>query len=141
MAARALRTIEDLTWNIGTETPRAIAMQDKRVEFMSDMTVNIVAIPNYADRHGRGELIATGIVGSAVNQVVGKRLVKKRQMRWTMTGTPRLLLVRSRVLNQRSRQDFECWNPQQRATTDPVRQPAWDPEWPALQDAAELRFY
>jgi hypothetical protein len=77
---RALRTLEDLTWDIGTESPRAEALQDKLEEFMNYIDTNVAAIPNYADRHRHGEPIATGFVESAVNQVVSKRLVKKQQM-------------------------------------------------------------
>jgi hypothetical protein len=121
---RALRALEDLTWEIGTETPRATAMQDKLEEFMNYVTANIAAIPNYADRYRHGEPIATGFVESAVNQVVSKRFVKKQQMRWTMAGAHRLLQVRTRVLNQQLRHDFERWHPQLRATGDPVRQAA-----------------
>jgi hypothetical protein len=73
---RALQTLEDLTWEIGTESEHAKAMQDKLEEFMGYVTANLTAIPNYADRHRHGEPIATGFVESAVNQVVSKRLVK-----------------------------------------------------------------
>jgi hypothetical protein len=118
---RALRTLEDLTWDIGTETSRATALQDKLNEFMNYITTNLAAIPNYADRHRHGEPIATGFVESAVNQVVSKRLVKKQQMRWTMAGAHRLLQVRTRVLNQQLRDDFERWHPELRATAEPVR--------------------
>src|ERR1017187_9828916 len=117
---RALRTLEDLTWEIGTETPRATAMQDKLDEFMNYIVANTAAIPNYADRHRHGEPIATGFVESAVNQVVSKRLLTKQQMRWTMAGAHRLLQVRTRVLNQQLRNDFERWHPQLRAAADPV---------------------
>jgi hypothetical protein len=78
---RALSTLEDLTWQIGTETPRATAVQEKLDEFMNYITSNIATIPNYADRYRHGEPIATGFVESAVNQVVSKRLVKKSN-RW-----------------------------------------------------------
>lgn len=71
---QALCTLEDLTWDIGTKTPRTTALQDKMDEFMNYVTANLAAIPNYADRHRQGEPIATGIVESAVNQVVSKRL-------------------------------------------------------------------
>ena len=77
-------------------------------------------IPNYADRYRHGEPIATGFVESAVNQVVSKRIVKKQQMRWTMTGAHRLLQVRTRVHNQQLRHDFERWHPELRTTADPV---------------------
>jgi hypothetical protein len=95
----ALRTLEDLTWHIGSETPRATALQDKLDEFMNYIDSNVAAIPNYADRHRHGEPIATGFVESAVNQVVSKRLVKKQQMRWTMAGAQRLLQVRTRIIH------------------------------------------
>jgi hypothetical protein len=91
---RALQTLEDLTWEIGTESEHAKVMQDKLEEFMGYVTANLTAIPNYADRHRHGEPIATGFVESAVNQVVSKRLVKKQQMRWTPSGAHQLLQVR-----------------------------------------------
>jgi len=118
---RALQTLEDLTWEIGTETEHAKAMQDKLEEFMGYVTANLTAIPNYADRHRHGEPIATGFVESAVNQVVSKRLVKKQQMRWTPTGAHHLLQVRTRVLNQQLRADFERWHPRLQSVSAPVR--------------------
>jgi hypothetical protein len=110
-----------LTWDIGTESPRAEALQDKLDEFMNYITAHIAAIPNYADRHRHGEPIATGFVESAVNQVVSKRFVKKQQMRWTPKGAHWLLQVRARVLNQQLRSDFERWHPQLRTIAAPVR--------------------
>jgi hypothetical protein len=86
---------------------------------MNYITTNVEAIPNYADRHRHGEPIATGFVESAVNQVVSKRLVKKQQMRWTLSGAQRLLQVRARVLNKQLRGDFERWHPALRTTHDP----------------------
>ena len=80
---RALHTTEELTWDIGTESERAQALQDKLEEFMNYVMANLATIPNYADRHRHGEAIATGFVESAVNQVVSKRFVKQQQMRWT----------------------------------------------------------
>jgi hypothetical protein len=41
-------------------------------------------------------------------------------MRWTMAGAHRLLQVRTRVLNQQLRNDFERWHPQIRAAPDPI---------------------
>jgi hypothetical protein len=118
---RALRTLEDLSWDIGTESPRAQALQEKLDEFMNYITSNVAAIPNYADRHRHGEPIATGFVESAVNQVVSKRFVKKQQMRWTPKGAHKLLQVRTRVLNQQLRGDFERWHPRLRTAPDPLR--------------------
>jgi hypothetical protein len=55
-----------LTWDIGTESPRAEALQGKLDEFMTYITANMAAIPNYADRHRHGAPIVTGFVESAV---------------------------------------------------------------------------
>jgi uncharacterized protein involved in tolerance to divalent cations len=44
-AHRALRTIEELTWDIGTESERAQELQTKLEEFMNYVTANIAAIP------------------------------------------------------------------------------------------------
>ena len=115
---RALRTLDELTWDIGTESPRASALQEKLKEFMNYITSNVASIPNYADRHRHGEPIASGFVESAVNQVVSKRLVKKQQMRWTLQGAHRLLQVRARVLNQQLRADFERWHPELRSAAE-----------------------
>jgi hypothetical protein len=118
---RALETLEDLTWEIGTESDHANAMQDKLEEFMGYVTANLTSIPNYADRRRHGEPIATGFVESAVNQVVSKRLVKKQQMRWTPSGAHQLLQIRTRVLNRQLRGDFERWHPRLRFGPEPVR--------------------
>jgi hypothetical protein len=83
----ALRTLDDLTWDIGTESVRSAALQEKLEEFMNYITTNVAVIPNYADRHRHGEPIATAFVESAVNQVVSKRFVKMQQMRWTPRGS------------------------------------------------------
>src|ERR1700726_1011434 len=115
------RVLKEQNDNIGTESERAEAVQDKLEEFMNYVTANLHAIPNYADRHRHGEPIATGFVESAVNQVVSKRFVKRQQMRWTMAGAHRPLQVRTRVLNRQLRDDFERWHPQLRAAAEPVR--------------------
>ena len=87
---RALQTLEDLTWEIATESDHAKAVQDKLEEFMGYVTANLTSIPNYADRHRHrhGEPIATGFVESAVNQVVSKRLVKKQAYAVDPNGSP-----------------------------------------------------
>jgi hypothetical protein len=118
---RALQSLEDLTWEIGTESEHAKVMQDKLEEFMGYVTANLTAIPNYADCHRHGEPIATGFVESAVNQVVSKRFVKRQQMRWTPKGAHRLLQVRTRVLNQQLRGDFERWHPRLQSVSAAAR--------------------
>jgi hypothetical protein len=63
----------------------------------------------------------TGFVESAVNQVVSKRPAKKQQMRWTPSGAHQLLQVRTRVLNEQLRGDFERWHPRLQSAPEPVR--------------------
>jgi hypothetical protein len=55
--------------------------------------VNQQFIRNYGERYLYGELIATGFVEWAVNQVLSKRMGKKQQMRSTKKGAHLLLLV------------------------------------------------
>jgi hypothetical protein len=53
----------------------------------------------YAARQRQGELISTAFVESAVNEIVAKRMNKKRQMRWNRTTVQPFLDVRTAVLN------------------------------------------
>ncbi len=69
-------------------------------------------ITNYGERYRNGEVIATGFVESAVNQIISKRFVKKQQMRWTKRGAHLLLQVRVKVLNDELRDNFSKWYPQ-----------------------------
>jgi hypothetical protein len=68
-------------------------------EFHTDNENNKGFIPNYGERYRHGERISTGFVESTVNQVLGKRMVKKQQMAWTQQGAHLLLQIRTRVLN------------------------------------------
>ena len=78
-------------------------------EFDSYLRANADRIPNYGERRRAGETISTAFTESAVNQVIGKRMVKKQQMRWTPWGAHLLLQVRTRVLNQQLADDFHRW--------------------------------
>ena len=111
-AHTALQVLEELTWDVETQSEAAKTFHKRLEEFTDYITANVAAIPNYADRCRHGEPIATGFTESAVNQVVSKRMVKKQQMRWTQRGAHTLLQVRARVLNRQLRQDFERWHPQ-----------------------------
>jgi hypothetical protein len=75
-----------MPWDVDTETEVAKAFHKRHEEFVKYITANIAAIPTYADRCRHDEPIATGFTESAVNQVVSKRMIKKRQMCWTLRG-------------------------------------------------------
>ncbi|MGH8210694.1 MAG: IS1096 element passenger TnpR family protein [Steroidobacteraceae bacterium] len=117
----ALQVLDDLTWDVDTESDTAKSFHKRLEEFMDYITANTAAIPDYADRRRHGEPIATGFTESAVNQVVSKRMVKTQQMRWTQRGAHTPLQVRARVLNRQLRQDFERWHPQLRQNELPER--------------------
>ena len=51
-------------------------------------------------------------------------MVKKKQMRWTQRGAHLLLQVRTRVLNDDLRADFERWYPGLKAGSDSTREVA-----------------
>ena len=40
------------------------------------------SMPDYGKRYRGGQRISTGFVESAVNEIIAKRMAKKRQMRW-----------------------------------------------------------
>ena len=46
------------------------------------LELNADSMPNYGERYRAGQRISTGFVESAVNEIVAKRMVKKRQLRW-----------------------------------------------------------
>ncbi len=52
------------------------------------------AIVNYGKRYQAGLRVATTLAESAVNSLVGKRMVKKQQMRWSLHGAHMLMQVR-----------------------------------------------
>jgi hypothetical protein len=60
--------------------------------------------------HGKRYGIAR-IGGILFSDVVGKRMVKKQQMRWSQQGSHLLLQIRTRVLNDEFLEIFQQWYP------------------------------
>ena len=83
------------------------------------LTNNRPFVPNYGERYGQGKVIATASLESAVNQVVSKRFVEKRQMRWTPAGAHFLLQIRVQVLNGDWRATLPGWYPGVQLTPEP----------------------
>jgi hypothetical protein len=83
-------------------------------------------MPNYGERYRNGERIASGLVESAVNQVVSKRMVKQQQMQWTQRDAHLLLQIRTRVLNGEWEETFRRWYPgfRQKSEQQPVQKAA-----------------
>jgi hypothetical protein len=80
-------------------------------EFPTYLKNNAGFISNYGERYHHGERISTGFVGSTVNQVISKRMVKKQQMQSTKRGAHLLLQIRTRVLNDEWEATLRSWSP------------------------------
>ncbi len=110
---RALQTVSWLTMDIDSSDPtqKQQKLLKKLDEFDTYIRNNAELIPNYGERWRYGESISTAFVESTINQVVSKRMVKKQQMRWSQRGAHLLLQVRTRVLNDELREQFQQWYP------------------------------
>src|SRR5919202_897405 len=111
---RALQVVEALELDLDDSehlSPEQRKVLTAVTEFGGYLRANVTSIPNYGERHRAGEAISSAFVESAVNQVVGKRMVKKQQMRWTPKSAHLLLQVRTKVLNDELAGVFQRWYP------------------------------
>ena len=110
---RALQLIDDLEAELEILDGQAEARKLRKAvhEFGAYIRINHKFIPNYGERYRFGETISTAFVESTVNQVMSKRMAKKRQMRWTRCGAHRVLQVRTQVLDGELRRTFCRWYP------------------------------
>ena len=69
------------------------------LQLLTYIRSNRGAIVNYGKRYRSGLRVATTLAESAVNSLVGKRMVKKQQMRWSLHGAHMLMQVRTANLN------------------------------------------
>ncbi len=69
------------------------------VQLLTYIRSNRGAIVDYGKRHRAGLRVATTLAESAVNSLVGKRMVKKQQMRWSLHGANMLMQVRTAEAN------------------------------------------
>jgi hypothetical protein len=110
---QGLQVTKHVRWELEDLDEEALAsckLARTVAEFHTYIMANEDFIPNYGDRYRYGEVISTAFVESTVNQVISKRFVKKRQMRWTKKGAHLLLQVRAQVLNEDLRPTFERWH-------------------------------
>ncbi len=113
-APRALEVLDDLEADLEVlpaPGERGGKLLKTMREFLGYIAINRAYIPNYGDRYRHGELISTAFAGSAINQIVSKRMVKRQQMRWSQRGAYHLLQVRTKVLNGELRDTFAAWYP------------------------------
>ncbi|MGX5851902.1 hypothetical protein ACWGTO_33580, partial [Mesorhizobium sp. PL10] len=84
------------------------------LQLLTYVRSNRGAIVNYAKRYRAGLRVASTLAESAVNSLVGKRMVKKQQMRWSLHGAHMLMQVRTAEINGELRSRLRA----------PFRQPA-----------------
>ena len=101
---------DDLT-KIETAYPCMKRFVRKTGELHTYVTNNQSSIPDYGKRRRQGKRIATSIVESTVNTLVGKRFAKSQQMQWSKKGAHHMLQVRARTLDGSLHAMFEKWFP------------------------------
>jgi hypothetical protein len=100
---RAIRDLESLLARLNQpqeEAEFSIArLRNLGVQLLTYVRSNRSAIINYGKRYRAGLRVATTLAESAVNSLVGKRMVKKQQMRWSPHGAHMLMQVRTAEIN------------------------------------------
>lgn len=108
-AERALERILDMDDTLATHQDNPLV--DKKyskwkplarliADFYTCVEQSSSFVMDYAERQRYGERVSTGVVESAVNQVLAKRMVKRQQMQWTKKGAHLLVQAHTKVLNQ-----------------------------------------
>ena len=111
---KALRQIDHPETDLEGEVITGASSEKLRVtlqEFQTYIENNQQWIPNHGELWRAGETNYTAFVESAVDQVLSKRFAKKQQMSWSRRGSHPLLQVRTRVLNEEFRDNFDEWYP------------------------------
>lgn len=111
---RALELLEILVYDFDCLTEpgeRHQVFAARLAEFRGYISANAGYICNYGERYRCGETVSSSIAESAVNEVISRRVVKKKQMRWSPRGAHLLLQLRTHVLNDELANDFDRWYP------------------------------
>jgi len=121
---RAIRDLEGLLARLKPSQQESVVsiarLHSLGSQLLTYIRSNRGAIANYGRRYREGLRVATSLAEAVVNSVVGKRMVKKQQMRWTLHGALMLMQVRTDELNGELRDRLRA----------PFRQPA--PSVPSL---------
>ena len=84
------------------------------------LEANADSPPNDGQRYRAGLRISAGFAESAVNEIIAKRMTRRRQMRWNRHTVQLFLSVRVHVLNGTLESAFRHWHrgfrPQEKPT-------------------------
>lgn len=111
---RAIRDLEGLLARLKSSQQEGVfslaRLHSLGSQLLTYIRSNRASIVNYGRRYRAGLRVATTLAESAVNSLIGKRMVKKQQMRWTPYGAHMLMQVRTAEINgelrDRLRQPF-----------------------------------
>ncbi|MDY6949426.1 MAG: hypothetical protein SXG53_27375 [Pseudomonadota bacterium] len=100
---RALHALEGVRYrgfgDVTVISDGTARLHSLRVQLLTYNRSNRGTIVDYGKRHRAGLRVATTLAESAVNSLVGKRMVKKQQMRWSLHGANMLMQVRAAEAN------------------------------------------
>ena len=93
------------SWNAQAESSWLEHLRTHLNELTAYLDANADALPDYGARYRAGRPISA-FAESAVNRVVGKRMIKRQQMRWNRDTVQPFLTMRVAVLNDTLEQTF-----------------------------------
>jgi len=134
-ADRAVRDLQELLDGLKPvdeiEDVSTSRLRSLGAQLLTYIDSNRSAIINYGKRYRAGLRVASTLAESAVNSIVGKRMAKSQQMRWSLRGAHMLMQVRTADINGelRDRMRAEFRNP------DPPVPSAFRPKPPLLRAA------
>ena len=100
---RAIRDLQELLNDL-TSDDEITDLPTSRLRTLAEQLLTYVAsnrsaIINYGKRHRHGLRVASTLAEAAVNSLVGKRMAKSQQMRWSTRGAHMLMQVRAADIN------------------------------------------
>jgi hypothetical protein len=107
--------LEELTPDGEIEGLSLARLRNLGAQLLTYVVSNRGAIINYGKRYRAGFRVASTLAEGAVNSIVGRRMAKSQQMRWSVRGAHMLMQVRTADVNgelrDRLRADFRKPNP------------------------------
>jgi hypothetical protein len=100
---RAIRDLQELLDELasddGIEVHSLARLHSLGAQLLTYVASNRGAIINYGKRYRAGLRVASTLAEGAVNSIVGKRMAKSQQMRWSVQGAHMLMQVRTADAN------------------------------------------
>ena len=92
------------------ERPTRLA-RSKLMTLLAYLEANHRSLIDYRCWQQAGRRISTGFVESTINRLIGRRMCKAQQMRWSRAGAHALLQVRAALLNGEFDARVRRWHP------------------------------